>query len=209
MHARAAPAQTRARASGRMPGGSSDRAPSLTKTGHEAFRFAKFGRPMHAADEDGRVGSMPASSQEGDEGDEGDTGADDEGNMAPDCSRVILHFDAGESIRAPAAACVPSLHGLTPARCCPSLRFGRLLLRPSRRAPRPIAAHEAARDQPKVPGGHVQLPSAQSGGDQAHEHRRGQEEMRAPPTPRCVPLSVPGGHAAAARRNAPCRPSSC
>jgi len=96
--ARAAPAQTRARAPGRMPAGGSGRAPPLTKAGHEAFRVEKFGRPMHAAEVD-RGGSRPASSQEGDEGDEGDPGADDEGDLTPDCSRVILHFDAGEFVR--------------------------------------------------------------------------------------------------------------
>ena len=38
--------------------------------------------------------SRPDSSQEGDEGDH--LGADDEGDLTADCSRVILHFDAGE-----------------------------------------------------------------------------------------------------------------
>ena len=61
----------------------------LTKADYEAFRVEKFGQPLESAMEE------PDSSQEGDEGDR--PGADDEGDLTADCSRVILHFDAGES----------------------------------------------------------------------------------------------------------------
>jgi hypothetical protein len=62
---------------------------TLTKADYEAFRVEKFGQPLESAMEE------PDSSQEGDEGDR--PGADDEGDLTADCSRVILHFDAGES----------------------------------------------------------------------------------------------------------------
>ena len=69
----------------------------LTKEGHEAFRVEKFAGPLlavrtHLCDNDGSRG---ASSEEPEEA--GDLGADveDDDLGKPDCSRVVLHFDAG------------------------------------------------------------------------------------------------------------------
>ena len=81
-------------ADGTMPG-SGPR--PLTKADYEAFRVERFGQPVEraTAEDDGMGGRRNDSSQDGDEGDH--PGADDEGDLTADCSRVILHFDAGES----------------------------------------------------------------------------------------------------------------
>ena len=89
----------------------------LTKADYEAFRVEKFGQPVEraTAEDDGMGGSRNDSSQDGDEGDH--PGADDEGDLTADCSRVILHFDAGES-----GGCV-CLGRLLRVRLCPVSRL--------------------------------------------------------------------------------------
>lgn len=71
------------------------------KEGHEAFRVGKFARPHpnlcpagHSHPDDGDAESRGASSEEP-EAEDGDAEEDDLGK--PDCSRVVLHFDAGEN----------------------------------------------------------------------------------------------------------------
>lgn len=66
----------------------------LTKLGHEAFRVDKFAQPHpQIASQVGAhdlAGSRETSSQEWEEGE----GVEEEDLGQPDCSRVILHFDA-------------------------------------------------------------------------------------------------------------------
>ena len=70
---------------------------ALTKEGHEAFRVEKFAGPLlavrtHLCDNDGSRG---ASSEEPEEAGDLCVDVEDDDLGKPDCSRVVLHFDAG------------------------------------------------------------------------------------------------------------------